>query len=285
VPGKEPAQNLDLTPPYQPYSSNSQTGLWLAVVGVVVCLFLVAILTVCLAVGFQFASQEQKQHATATADAESRGATATVHSATAAARTQIVLPPPGWTNEIDEQFESNRNYWNVGPFENEYGKGEFTVDGGNYHGRLQATSEEGIVQWLSLSPERQFQDFYLSADCQQTDGEIKLAQYGLVFRSTTQEGAYLFSVSDAGTMSVDLWKDGEWKSILPWTYTWLVHDGKVNRLAVLAADSHYQFFINDVFAYEMEDDSLTGGAVGLAVGAVGDSEVKFQFDNFEVYVP
>lgn len=59
----------------------------------------------------------------------------------------------------------------------------------------------------------------------------------------------------------------------------------MNRLAVLAEGNHYRFFINSQFAYELDDDQLAGGTVGLVAALSGENNAEFKFDNFQVYEP
>jgi hypothetical protein len=85
-------QSLDLTQPYPSSTGNSQTGLWVAVIGVVMCLLAVACAIAIFGLGWRSLTLVQEVSATATAQAQHDSATAAVRDATATAQAQIVLP-------------------------------------------------------------------------------------------------------------------------------------------------------------------------------------------------
>jgi hypothetical protein len=60
----------------------------------------------------------------------------------------------------------------------------------------------------------------------------------------------------------------------------------VNRLTVVGEGSKFIFFINEVFVGEVEDERLTEGGIGVAIGLHHPGDLAtFEFDNFELRLP
>ncbi|MBN1312761.1 MAG: hypothetical protein JXB30_15210 [Anaerolineae bacterium] len=66
MPADQPAQSPELVQSYPPSAGNSQTGLWIAVIGVVVCLLAISVLVVAFGVGRWMVARVQEENAIAT---------------------------------------------------------------------------------------------------------------------------------------------------------------------------------------------------------------------------
>jgi len=185
---------------------------------------------------------------------------------------------------MDVQFGSNENDWDVGSLENSYGHAELSIVSGHYEWRLEANSEKGML-WWAFPTFHCPNDFYASTDCHLNGGNASATACGLVFRLIDGGNFYKFAVSEGQIMNIMLEKNGEIVNLFPWGSTDLVQPGETNRIAVLAKEAHYQFFINGQLAYELDDDQLTSGSVGLVADNWSGEEAEFQFDNFQLYEP
>ena len=62
--------------------------------------------------------------------------------------------------------------------------------------------------------------------------------------------------------------------------------GQPNRLTVRAIGSDFVFEINDQVVWQLTDDSLDPGQIGLGVDALSKGgKASVAFDNFEVHAP
>lgn len=256
------------TPEFKPSSpSPSRTWLWVALIGVAACLVLAIIVAAIGGLGRLVYGQAQTD------------------SAADAAQVGEAELPPGWSSSMDDDFTSNRNDWLTGSFDDDYGKAELAVEDGLYRWSVKAASDEGVFWWVYSELNREPGDFYLSVDGRQRDGDVSNADYGLIFRFVDEDNFYFFAISDDQHMMVELLQDNEWITFIDWKETSLVRPGQVNRLAILAQGTHYEFYINGEPAGELDDDRLSGGTAGLGVDVWTVEGATFEFDNFQVYQP
>lgn len=264
--------------PVQPPPGDRKTGLWVAVIGAAACLIVAIIALSFAGLGWIAYTREQDENATATKQAQNDGATAT-------ARAHIIAPPSGWALKMDEQFTSNYNNWYTGPFEDDLGIVEFAIEDEAYQWLVEGNFERGIGWEEFPGFGRGEGDFYVSVDCLQTSGDAINSYYGLLFRYLDGDNYFRYAVSDAGYMHIGLRKEDHLSDLLPWKPIDLIDTGEVNQIAALAVGAHYTFFINGEFVYELDDDRLSGGVIGLLAGVTDVNRSEFQFDNFQVYGP
>jgi hypothetical protein len=198
---------------------------------------------------------------------------------------QIVLPPTGWLVTVDEDFASKRNDWEVGAQEVDYGKVDLAIQDDRFWWQLEPNSDEGMSWWSFPVFDHRLGDFYVSTECRLTSGDAANSAYGLAFRVLNSDNYYRFVIGEDQSFSVSLIEKGEWLELLSWKSTDLVRPGAVNQVAVLAKGAHYQFFINNGLAYEVDDDRLSDGWVGIIADVWGENKAEFEFDNFQVYEP
>lgn len=280
--------------------TNSRTGLWVALIGVATCLILVIILVSLAGMGWLASAgiqdgnatattQAQNDSTTATSQAQNDNATATAqiqnYDPTATAQARFVPKPPGWFWIIGDKFVSNDRGWRSGFHQGDYGSATLLFGSGVYRWQVEANSEEGILWWEYPDWHSHPGLFYASVDCRLTSGKASGTGCGLIFHLLDDDNFYEFIIGEDQLMNVALNKEDEWFYLLPWEHTELIIPGESNRLTVLAERTHYSFFINGVLAYELDDDSLRGGKIGLVVDVWGENKAEFEFDNFWIYEP
>lgn len=243
-------------------ASAPKPWLWVGLFGIMVCMIVVAI-----PAGIAGWAYTRLQNDSATATA------------------QAVLPPPGWSLTIDEQFVSSKGHWGIGSFESEFGTAKLSIENGLYQWQAEANSRDGSGWWEFPVFDHRLDDFYASVDCRQIDGDIAGANYGLVFRFLNDDNYFYFFVADDQLMRIGLRREGMWSDTLPWKHTELVRPGEVNRIAILAEGTRYKFYINSTLAYVLDDDQFSGGRVGLIVELMDKNKAEFQFDNLQLYEP
>jgi serine/threonine-protein kinase len=229
------------------------------------------------------ATAKAESAATATALAQPtapppNGATATVQ----ACIHHTALAPADWSVALCDTFTTNENEWFTGEFEGDLISGEKLLADGKY--RWDATSNENAI-WWSIPAVTLDDDFYATVEIRRVSG-VDTGQYGMVFRKIDEDNYALFKIQDSQLFKFSLKHEGEWDTVIDWTETSAVFPGKVNRVTILAQDTHYTFYVNDIYVGEAEDDRLSQGKVGLVIELVevGDTAV-FEFDNLEIRAP
>jgi len=187
--------------------------------------------------------------------------------------------PSDWQLALCEPFDDNANHWLTGPEEDENGTVTRQIQDGVYTWEMDA--KYGADWWRNYA-ERQFSDFYVSADIQHLTGPEE-TQYGLSFRSADGDNFYMFLADDTKRFRVDLMYRGQWQTLIGWTDSGAITPGGVNQLAVKAEGRRLTFYINGDNEGEVRDSRLKTGLLGIAGGS-GPGQASVSFDNLQVWV-
>jgi flagellar biosynthesis GTPase FlhF len=188
-----------------------------------------------------------------------------------------------WSIKLSDTFSNNNNNWHTTTIDSEWGKGSIRVTDGKY--RWTYSSAKGSIYraWkytVSLS------DFYLAVDGQETGASIT-GELGVVFRNSEAGDFYYFGIHP-GSQSYFFYLnyDDEWSPLINYTKFPSIYSDRPNKLSIIARGSQFSFFINDQFATEATDDTLSYGPIGLAIALNNANESSaFEFDNFELRTP
>ena len=205
--------------------------------------------------------------------------TATVQAQNAQAAMERVLG--NWNILHTDSFDSNDYEWLEDTSDGEFSLTTYEIVDGKY--KWDVTAHKSSISWVRTGT-TPFADFYLSVDIQQVEGP-DTADYGIIFREDDNTNFYYFGISDSGYYALYLFYE-EWFTLVDWTETDLILQGDANRVTVIGEGSHFTFFINDQYAMEIEDDTLSEGTTALAVELSDpDDHAIFEFDNFELREP
>lgn len=176
---------------------------------------------------------------------------------------------------VTDDFRRDTGLWQ----KPDYDAVTFYYRGGAYRIAVDAANiTPGSTSDLSAS------DFLVEVDASQVAGPD--GQYGLFFRQADEDNFYLFAVSPVGSYTV--WKRvaGEWSELIPWAESEAIQPGQntVNRLGVLAEDTHFTLLINDTAVVQLEDPDFARGAIALAAGTFEDAGTEVAFDNLSLWV-
>jgi hypothetical protein len=190
--------------------------------------------------------------------------------------------PEQWSSILLDNFDSNANDWPTGTETNEYATNNWRISGGKYRWEAQAHQD---VHWYVYPAMRSVYNFYLSVEAQQVSGPQD-SMVGLAFCIRGGNNFYLFGISDTKEYIVLRSYRGRWTPLVDWSRSSAIRRGQVNRLAVVAEDGHFDFFINDQLVTGLDDDKLGRGKAGLTMQLfqAGDQAV-FEFDRFELRAP
>jgi hypothetical protein len=185
-------------------------------------------------------------------------------------------------NSFNESFNSNRNGWTEGLYEDEYGTIDYTI-GGTYLWEVDA--EQGVNQksWASEAPI--VKDFTATVDTTHVSG-AENASYGIIFRVVDSENLYYFCISDVGYYYAGLLENGVWTTLIDWTETTTININSSNTLKVVANGDLFTFYVNGTEVDSLSDGTHASGTAGLAIELydAGDQST-FEFDNFTIESP
>lgn len=184
-----------------------------------------------------------------------------------------------WPVALIDPFTDNTIGWSLGVNDDDLTLIEWSLDNGRF--LWQAECRQGFVWWQSVDS-ASYANFYMAVDVQQISGASS-GSVGVVYRLTEEGEYYLFIIQNDGFFSVYQSTSEGWYALISRTPSSAIHLGEVNRLVVLAEDTHFDFLINGEWVAEVVDSDLSVGEVGLAIGLDNTGDVgEFIFDNLEV---
>lgn len=183
------------------------------------------------------------------------------------------------SNIILDTFSSNANNWSTGDNETEYAYSDETIEDGKLQFYVEA--KKAVLVWDVLDGALAT-DFEISVDGHKVSG-VKAGDYALVFRKVDKNNYYVFIVNeDYQEYEIAVRKDGEWKTLVPWTTSTDVMKGSANKLKVNMIGSTIKAYVNNKLLTTITDTTITtAGQVGVAVDLYdADQIATFEFDNF-----
>ena len=183
---------------------------------------------------------------------------------------------------FSEDFDTNRNGWDEGFFEDAYGTIEYTVNG-VFAWDVVAAQAVNQKSWASSAPS--VEDFTVMVESTHISGADD-ASYGLLFRIADVDNLYYFCISDVGYYYVGSLQNGEWSTLIDWTETNKINVNSLNTLKVVGEGDQFTLFINETMVDSVRDNTHPSGTAGLSIELYdpGD-ESSFEFDNFVLTSP
>jgi len=191
------------------------------------------------------------------------------------------LPLPGpddWEVVLCEQFDDNRNEWQVESQDNPYARytsvitdGKFVID---YTAKGFAGYQRTAVTWFTIGEEK---DFALSIKGLM-DSSFQDASWGIAFRGDG-DSFFLFSISNDGTYKFEIFEKGGWVPLITPKNTNSIQMGKENTLRIEAGGQDFYFSINDIMINQFSGALLDGKEIQLIVSAKEGVSAVFTFDD------
>jgi hypothetical protein len=171
---------------------------------------------------------------------------------------------------------SNSSDWELGSFQ------DGIIALGNGELSLVVKKDRGYLS--SLRQETVLENFYAEITsgpriCRETD------EYGVIFRVSTSNDFYRFSLTCDGHTRVDRFLNGQASSPQPLTISGAVPPGapSVSRLAIWTHGSEMRFFANGEYLFTVNDPTLSKGSIGVFARANGEDDVAISFSELAVY--
>jgi hypothetical protein len=201
-----------------------------------------------------------------------------------ATATMVARPTEQAKYAIVDPFNDNSEYWMTESSDDEFMVGAIAIQGGVYAWNMREVKQP-FVYWANFRKNRPFEDFdvYVDSKIITSDGKPGDFCSGFVFRNVSydlEEGTYTFSVCSDSYFKVEYYEKEKWNTISDWTYSRAIQRADWNRLEVSARGDHFSFIINNEVVFEMTDDRLSKGGIGLLVEVNEAEPVKIWFDNF-----
>ena len=191
------------------------------------------------------------------------------------------LPLPGpddWEVVLCEQFDDNRNEWQVESQDNPYARytsaitdGKFVID---YTAKGFAGYQRTALTWFTIGEEK---DFALSIKGLM-DSSFQDASWGIAFRGDG-DSFFLFSISNDGTYKFEIFEKGGWFPLITPKNTNSIQMGKENTLRIEAGGQDFYFSINDMMINQFNGALLEGKEILLIVSAKEGVSAVFTFDD------
>ncbi|MCL4298894.1 MAG: serine/threonine protein kinase [Anaerolineae bacterium] len=195
-----------------------------------------------------------------------------------------IVDIPGLDGEIlfEDDFSSNQNDWPTGPQEDEYGVTNTEFVDGRY--RMTQEAKQGVFVWNNLA-DTEYDNFIFSVEA--TPVEKKVASnfaYGLTLRENVDDAnLYAFEVNSDGYYMVSVLYNGEWETLVEWAESPVINREGTNQLTVKAAGSSFTFYVNGIEVASLEDDTLSSGAIGVALDLYEEGDkATVDFDNLVI---
>jgi hypothetical protein len=109
-------------------------------------------------------------------------------------------------------------------------------------------------------------------------------EYGLLFRVSSPQDFFRFSLSCDGRARLDRVVGGTASSPQPWTEAGAVPPGapSINRLAIWVNGREMHFFVNDIYLFSVSDPMLPQGTLGVFARSAGENAVTVSFSDLVV---
>jgi len=184
--------------------------------------------------------------------------------------------------EYIERFEKISGDWFVGSYAKKYGDMQMTIKNGVYI--WDVTDSKSFTQATDFYKGNEIKDFDIYVDIKFIKDAIKGAACGgFFFRRPSNEwddGAYTFTICDDSRFEIYLYKDKRWQNITFVEYESSIRRSDWNRIEINAREDHFTFTINNKDVFEMNDNRLGKGSLGLIIDIDEDNATEIWFDNF-----
>jgi hypothetical protein len=245
----------------------------------------VALITSEAAEAAEEATQEAVETITAAQTAAIESLNATSEAATIEANdpaNTILAMGENWPLLLADTFDEDINDWCLGESNSEFAEGFREISGGKY--RWETTGLQDFFRYCANDLFTHGTNFYMSGDSQLVGGSSN-SEYGLIIRWQDGDNHIIYRIEDSGSFQVRIQVDGEWETIVDQTDSPFIRPGGVNTMAVVAENSHYTLFINDVYVGEFDETRFGGGYGGYFISLNEGQSSIMEFDNFVVRSP
>ncbi len=218
---------------------------------------------------------------TITANATS---TASVNATQQAMRTATALARAADqdTYEFVERFDQISGRWFVGVYNKRYGDARIAIKDGIYIWDI-ANSKDYTLS-TDFYKGNKLKDFDIYMDSKFVEGSrLGAVCSGFFFRRPSQawtNGAYIFTICNDSHYEIQFYNESGWQTITNSDYESIIQRSDWNRIEISASGERFEFIINGLTVFEMTDDRLQAGSLGIFIDMDKDNSAEIWFDNF-----
>jgi hypothetical protein len=119
----------------------------------------------------------------------------------------------------------------------------------------------------------------------QPEGTSLDGEYGVICRYQDEDNYYLFSITQDGFYAIYKLLNGEWISLIDYTYSSFLEGQSQTRIKVSCVDDRLGFSVNGKLIGDVDDDTFYEGDYGFFVGTFETENNIISFDNLIVSQP
>lgn len=186
---------------------------------------------------------------------------------------------------LEENFADNSNTWDIGSNENS----ESVIDDGKLIVKSQIPSEG--YSHTFFTPPVSAENIDISVDIEFSEGAPENGVAGVACQYKDDDNYIWVAINRVGGYTIQKQVNKEWTTLVPWSTSSLTHqEVAANHLRVVCNDGHITLFVNDGFAADTMDTSLSGGSFRLDAASRAENTddtnpVGVSFSNLVVREP
>jgi 3-keto-disaccharide hydrolase len=184
--------------------------------------------------------------------------------------------------EYIERFDKPTSDWFVGTYEPHLADAKISIQHGVYVWDI-TNPKLGSLQ-IEFYKGNEIKDFDVYMDSMFVESqENTLVCTGFFFRKPAAQwsyGNYVFFICNDSRFDVLYYGENGWQRITKSVYTSAIQRSDWNRIAIGARGDHFTFTVNNVNVFEMTDDRLKWGSLGIYVQVEKGKSADVWFDNF-----
>jgi hypothetical protein len=186
------------------------------------------------------------------------------------------------TYEFIERFDQVSGRWFTGVYEKRFSDARITVKEGAYIWDI-ARSKDFTLS-TDFYKGNKLKDFDVYMDMKFVESsKLGAVCSGFFFRKPSQawtNGVYSFTICNDSHYEIQFYNENGWQVITYSEYINMIHRSDWNRLGISARGEHFEFTINNATVFEMTDDRLKQGSLGIFIDIDKDNSAEIWFDNF-----
>jgi hypothetical protein len=183
--------------------------------------------------------------------------------------------------EYIERFDQPSGYWFVGLYEKQYADARISIKDGVYI--WDVANSKDSTQSTDFSKKDKIKDFDVFMDTKFVENSaIDPVCSGFFFRRqpTWDDGAYIFTICNDSHFEVHYHHKNKWQPINLSDHEGVILPFDWNRIEISARGDHFIFTVNNTEVFEMNDDRLNEGNLGIFVDIGPGGSAVIWFDNF-----
>jgi hypothetical protein len=210
--------------------------------------------------------------------------TASVHATERAmgTATALVRTADQDTYEFIEHFDQISGRWFVGVYNKRYSDARIAIKDDVYIWNI-ANSKDYTMS-TDFYKGNKLKDFDIYMDLKFVESSrLGAVCSGFFLRRPSQawtDGAYIFTICNDSHYEIQFFSEEGWQTITNSDYESIIDRSGWNRIGISTSGTRFEFIINNLTVFEMTDDRLQMGSLGIFIDMDKGNSAEIWFDNF-----